>query len=395
MQARRICDGIEALCGIHWERRLFDALIPLPDGTSYNSYLVRGSRETALIDTTDPALKDELLAELAGLERLDHLVVQHVEQDHSGVVPDVLARFPAARLLCSEKARDLLFSHLGVPAERIRVVADGERLSLGGLTLVFVHTPWAHWPETMSTHVPEARCVFTCDLFGAHLAATDLFAADRPRVLEAAKRYYAEIMMPFRPAIARNTGKIGALGCSLIAPSHGPVHDAPEFILDAYREWTSPQMRNEVVLPYVSMHGSTGLMVKRLINALAARGVRVHPFDLAVTDIGKLAMALVDAATLIVGTPTVHAGPHPAVSHAAGLAGMLRPKLKYAAVIGSYGWGGRAAERLAEAISGLGARLLGTVMRKGAPDEETFREIENLAATVARAHAEDPLVVAA
>jgi len=393
MHAREIRNGIENIAMVHWERRLFDSLIPLPDGTSYNAYLVKGRDATALIDSADPALQDELMEQLEGVECIDYVVSQHSEQDHSGAIPLVLARYPEAKLVCSDKAQDLLMTHLGVAEDRLIAVEDGQTLSLGGRTLQFVHTPWVHWPETMCTYIPEDKCLFTCDFFGSHLATTDLHVTDEARVYEAAKRYYAEIMMPFRSVITKNLEKIDALDFDTIAPSHGPVYDKPAFILDAYRDWVSPQMKNEVVLPYISMHGSTEAMVKHLIDALARNGVTVHAFDLAVTDIGKLAIALVDAATLIVGTPTVHVGPHPAVYYAAHLANLLRPKVKYAAIVGSYGWSSKAIEQIAELIPRLKVDVLGTVLHKGYPTTETFGQLDALATAVAKAHREDESVI--
>lgn len=392
MHARQICPGIDIIANVHWERRLFDSLIPLPDGTSYNAYLIRGSEGAALVDSADPALRDELIGQLQDAEHIDYIVSQHSEQDHSGCIPHLLERYSQAKLVCSKKAEDLLTTHLQVPAERLRGVEDGESISLGDKTLQFVYTPWVHWPETMCTYVPEDKCLFSCDFFGSHLATTDLFVTDHARVYEAAKRYYAEIMMPFRKIIRENLDKIADCPFEIIAPSHGPVYDDPEFILDAYRDWVSPKMKNQVVLPYISMHGSTERMVKHLIDALAREGVKVHAFDLAVTDIGKLAIALVDAATLVVGTPTVHVGPHPGVYYAAHLANLLRPKLKYAGIIASYGWCSQAIEQITELIPNLKVEVLGTVLHKGAPDTETYAQLDELASAVAEAHKENELV---
>jgi len=392
MHARQICQGIDIIATVHWERRLFDSLIPLPDGTSYNAYLVRGTKATALLDSTDPALRDDLMEPLHDVEKIDYIISQHSEQDHSGCIPDLLERYPQATLVCSKKAKDLLITHLQISAERIRVVEDGESISLGDKTLQFIYTPWVHWPETMCTYVPEDKCLFSCDFFGSHLATTDLFATDRDRVYEAAKRYYAETMMPFRKIIQKNLEKIADCTFDIIAPSHGPVYNDPDFILNAYRDWVSPNMKNEVVLPYVSMHGSTERMVKHLIDTLAREGVTVHAFDLTVTDIGKLAISLVDAATLIVGTPTVQVGPHPAVYNAAYLANLLRPKLKYAAIIVSYGWGSKAIEQITGLIPNLNVDVLGTLLHKGAPTSDTFAELDTLATAVAKAHRDDELV---
>ena len=392
MHPRELCDGIRMIATVHWERRLFDSLIPLPDGTSYNAYLVEGAEKTALLDSTDPVKEEELFEQLESVDRVDYLVSHHSEQDHSGVLPALLERFPEATLLCTDKGAELLSHHLHVPEDRVRAVEDGESVSLGNRTLQFLYTPWVHWPETMVTYVPEDRCLFSCDFFGSHLATTDLFVTDESRVYEAAKRYYAEIMMPFRRVIQRNLEKIGDCDFDIIAPSHGPAYDRPGFILDAYRDWVSPNMKNEVVLPYVSMHGSTRLMVEHLIDELAQKGVTVHAFDLAVTDIGKLAIALVDAATLIVGTPTVHVGPHPAVYYAAHLANLLRPKLRYAAIIGSYGWSSKAIEQISELIPNLKVDVLGTVLHRGLPTRETYGELSDLAEAVAAAHKKDEFV---
>jgi flavorubredoxin len=281
----------------------------------------------------------------------------------------------------------MLIDLLGLPAERFLTVEDGKTLSLGDKTLEFIHTPWVHWPETMCTYLREDRILFSCDFFGSHLATTDLFVKDQPLVYEAAKRYYAEIMMPFRSAIRKDLAKVEEHDIQMIAPSHGPVYDQPAFILDAYRDWISDAVKNEVVLPYISMHGSTQKMVDRLVSSLAERGVKVHLFDLAVTDIGKLAIALVDAATIVIGTPTVLVGPHPAVFYAAHLANSLRPKLRYAAIIGSYGWGSQAAEQITGLIPNLKVELLPSVLCRGAPKSDTFAALDNLSAAIADRHA--------
>ncbi len=208
MHAREIRNGIENIAVVHWERRLFDSLIPLPDGTSYNAYLVKGRDATALIDSADPALQDELMEQIRDVPRIDYVVSQHSEQDHSGAIPLVLERFPKAKLVCSDKAKDLLMTHLGVADDRLITVEDGQTLSLGDKTLQFVHTPWVHWPETMCTYIPEDKCLFTCDFFGSHLATSDLYVTDEGQQHESAKRYFAEIMMPFRTIIQNNLNKL-------------------------------------------------------------------------------------------------------------------------------------------------------------------------------------------
>jgi len=390
MRAREIVDGIYSVGAVDWDRRLFDALIPLPDGTSYNAYVVKGSEKTALIDAVDPPMRDTLLGNLdqLGIGKIDYIIANHAEQDHSGAIVEASERYPEAGIVVTPKCKDMLVDHLMIPEERFVTVDDGETISLGDRTLEFIHAPWVHWPETMLTYLREDAILFPCDLFGSHLATSDLYVTDEGRVYEAAKRYYAEIMMPFRTIIQRHLEKLEGYDIRLIAPSHGPMHDRPAFIVDAYRDWMSSDPRNLVVLPYVSMHGSTQVMVDHLVDALITRGVTVERFDLTVTDIGKLAMALVDAATVVIGTPTVLAGPHPAVVQAAVLANALRPKVEFASVIGSYGWGGRAVEQIASLIPNLKVEILDTVLCKGLPRESDLQAIESLAETIATKHKE-------
>jgi flavorubredoxin len=394
MAVKEIKPNIYSVGAIDWDRRLFDSLIPLPDGTSYNSYLIKGSEKTALIDTVDPTMEDVLIKHLNQLEvdKIDYVIAHHAEQDHSGALPKVLEKYPQAEVITTPKCKGMLIDLLKIPEKRFITVDDKETISLGDRTLEFIHAPWVHWPETMLTYLREERLLFTCDIFGSHLATTDLYVTDEGQVYEAAKRYFAEIMMPFRNSIEKHLEKIKGYQIDIIAPSHGPIYDKPSFILDAYRSWVLDEPKNIVVLPYISMHGSTHEMVGYLVEALTQRGVTVKQFDLTATDIGKLAIALVDAATVIIGTPTVLAGPHPNVAYAAFLANALRPKLKFISIIGSYGWGGKAVEQLAGMIPNLKAELLDPVLSKGFPKEADFMALDRLADTIAQKHREHGFV---
>jgi len=387
---RRIKDDVYAVGAIDWDARLFDRLIPLPDGTSYNSYLIKGSEKTALLDTVDPAKTDVLIDNLVNLEveRIDYIVAHHAEQDHSGSLPDVLLLYPDAKVVTNPKCKDMLVDLFELEAENFLTVEGGETLSLGDKTLKFVYTPWVHWPETMGTYLEEDNIFFSCDFFGAHLATSSLFAHDRAVVYESAKRYYAEIMMPFRRQVSANISKLSDLEIDMIAPSHGPIHDDPVFIVDAYKDWVSDSVKNEVVVPYVSMHGSTGKMVSYFVDALIERGIAVRQFELSTVDIGKLAMALVDAATVVIGSPTVLIGPHPCAAYAAFLANALRPKTRFASIIGSYGWGSKMVEQLAGMLGNLKAEIIEPVLAKGAPKEADFAALDALAEQILSKHKE-------
>jgi len=388
MKPREIKKDIYCVGAVDWDRRLFDSLIPLPDGTSYNAYLIKGSQKTALIDTVDPPMKDVLFNNLDQLDikRIDFVIFNHAEPDHSGSIREVLEKYPEAKAVCTPKCKDMLIDRFMVAANRFKTVEDKETISLGNRTLEFIYAPWVHWPETMLTYLQEDKILFPCDFFGSHLAISDMYVRDAGQEYEAAKRYWAEIMMPFRLQIQKNLEKIKDYRIDIIAPSHGPIHDKPQFIIDAYRMWAYDEPGNIVVVPYVSMHGSTRRMVAYLVENLTRKGITVKQFDLAVSDIGKLAMALVDAATIVIGTPTVLTGPHPNAAYAAFLTNAIKPKAKFASVIGSYGWGGKAVEQIAAMIPNLKVEILDPVIIKGYPKEADFQALDKLADTIAAKH---------
>jgi len=385
---QQIAPNVFFVGAVDWDRRMFDELVPLPDGTSYNSYLIRGKGKTALLDTVDPTKAGMLFDHLEslGVDRIDYIISHHAEQDHSGTIPEVLKKFPMAKVVTNEKCKGLLIELLCLKDEDFLVIKDGEELSLGDKTLKFVLTPWVHWPETMVTYLKEDKVLFTCDFLGSHMATASIFVDEYGAAYESAKRYFAEIMMPFRLPIRKNLEKIKALDFKIIAPSHGFVYDKPQFILDAYADWTSDNVKNEVLVPYNSMHGATRKMVDVFVDALRDRNIAVKQFNLAGTDLGKIAIALVDAATIVLGTSQVLAGAHPNVAHAAFVVNALRPKTKFVSLIGSYLWGGQMVEQIKGLLPNVKAELLEPVVIKGYPKENDFKALAVLADTIAARH---------
>jgi len=394
MSIREIKNGIYSVGAIDWDRRLFDELIPLPDGTSYNAYLIQGKTKVALIDTVDPTKENELVSNLKELqvEKIDYIIPNHAEQDHSGVIPKILELYPDSKVVTNPKCKEFLKDLLLIPDEKFQVVNDKDTLSLGDKTLEFIIAPWVHWPETMLTYLIEDKILFPCDLFGSHLATSDLYARDEAKVYESAKRYYAEIMMPFRNNIKKHIEKLNNYKIEIIASSHGPIYDNPEFILSAYRDWISDNVKNEVVLPYVSMHGSTKKMVDYFIDALIKRNIIVKPFNLTRTDIGELAIALVDTATVVLATPTVLVGPHPSAVYATYLLNALRPKVKFISVISSYGWGGKMLELIKGMLTNINTEIIEPVIIKGYPKENDFKALNKLADDIFKKHKEIKII---
>jgi flavorubredoxin len=384
MIAREIKPEILSMVAIDWDRRLFDQLVPLPEGTTYNSYLIKGSEKTALIDTVYPPDTADYLEVLkkTGIRKLDYIIANHGEQDHSGSIPAVLALFPEAKVVTNARCKGLIADAMPIPDDKFIEVADGDTLSLGNKTLQFFLTPWVHWPDTMVTYLAEDKILFTCDFLGSHLATSEMYAVDEPRVYNAAKRYYAEIMMPFRAFILKHLIKLAPLKIDMIAPGHGPVYSRPAFILDLYKNWASDEAQKEVVIPYVSMYGNTSRMVSYLVDRLMEKGLSVTPFNLIGGDTGKLTNALVDASTVVFASSAVLAGPHPDIVSAAYLMNALRPKTKFVSVIGSYGWGGSiVSKKITELLPGLKSQLqfFDPVLVQGLPKEDDFKALDRLA----------------
>jgi flavorubredoxin len=388
VKMRTLKEGVFAVGAQDWDRRVFDELIPLNEGTSYNSYLIKGSVKTALIDTVDPEKTEILIKNLrrCEVENIDYIVSNHCEQDHSGSIGAILSLYPAAKVVTNAKNKDFLLLHLHIEEEKFIVIDEQDTISLGDKSLKFALIPWVHWPETMATYLVEDKILFPCDMFGSHLAGSSLFATPDAVLYSYAKSYFAEIMMPFRTAIKKNLQKLSAFDIEMIAPSHGPVYKDPQFIIDAYNEWVGDDVKNKVLIPFISMHGSTWEMVSYLTESLIDRNVEVNPFNLVGGNLDVLASDLVDAATVILAGPQVLAGAHPAVANAAFLANALRPKTRFATVIGSYGWGGKMVENIVAMLPNLKVELLEPVMVKGLPNDEDYALLDTLADGIVEKH---------
>ncbi len=294
-----------------------------------------------------------------------------------------------AKVVSNEVCKGLLmtFHHLEELEERFIVIRDKETLSLGDKTLKFYLAPWVHWPDTTFAEVVENKVLFTSDFLSTHYAPPTLFQDDdSAEYLEGVKRYYAAIMMPFRASVLEQLAVVEEIAPAFIGTSHGPVLKLPAKIMDLYHDWASDTPKNMVVVAYVSMHGSTKLMVNFLVDDLIQRGIPVQEYNLLDTDSGILSSALVDATTIIFATSTFLYGPHPLAVNAAYLVRALRPKAKYLGVIGSYGWGTNAVNYLEEMLSPLGAEILESVYIKGLTDESAITDLHKLADSIEERH---------
>lgn len=360
-----------------WNRRMFDALVPLPQGTTYNSYLVKGKEKTGLIDTANPGFEKELeqkISKITNLADIDYLIMNHAEPDHAGAIPYVFERNSKVKLVATARGVKMAKTFYKVPEDRMMAVSDGNMLDLGDKTLRFIEAPMLHWPETMFTYVPENKILFPCDFFGSHVAH-GLYDDEVDDLVLMAQRYYGEIMMPFSYNASKALEKIKDLPISLIAPSHGPIHRNPQRIMNSYRRWANGETKQKAVVVYVSMWNSTEKMVQVIADTLASEGIEVVTHNIAVADIADIAKDLVDSRAIVFGASTVLGGAHPLAVYAAYLVKALKPPTKYAVLMGSYGWSGGAVKQIQDLLSGTKIEAIAAMEINGPPTETDVNKI--------------------
>jgi flavorubredoxin len=327
-------------------------------GATYNAYLVRDEK-TALVDTVKAPFAADLLRNVASLcnpSRVDYIVCNHAELDHSGALAEVIRAMPAATLLCDKKCAATLGEHFDTSGWRIRVVENGESISLGRRTLQFFETPMVHWPESMCTYVPEEKLLFSMDAFGQHYATSQRFddEADLPTVMDEAKTYYANIVMPYGQAVLKTLERLAGLEIGMIAPSHGLIwrRHAAE-IIAAYRGWANHRSRPKVLVIYDTMWESTAAMARAILDGAAQPGVSASLVHVRRTNLTRIAAEVLDAAAVAFGSSTLNRGMMPMAAATLSYLEGLRPLGKAAVAFGSYGWGRGGPEAIDEALRRL------------------------------------------
>ena len=370
------------------DRLIFDELIPLDKGTSYNSYIVKGSEKTAVIDTMYPKFTKEYIKSFDdnGITKVDYIIANHGEQDHSGSIPALLEKFPQAVVVTNATCANNIKEMLLIPDEKIKIIKHNDELSLGDKTLQFIIAPGVHWPDTMFTYIKEDNIICTCDFLGAHYIFDDVFAVPSKELEKSAKKYFAEIMMPFSTVCRKYTQQIKDMNVDMILPSHGPVHKNPNYILDLYEDWAGEKGKNLVLLPYVSMYNSTEEMIDYLAEKLEQEGIPSIKYDMVTGNLGDLAIALVDGTTIIIGTSMVLANAHPAAFNTVYLASLLKPKAKIASFIGSYGWGGNLFGKMSELLAPLKLDIAEPVLVKGKAKQEDYLKLDKMADEIYEKH---------
>jgi len=385
MEAVRVTDSIHWVGAVDWNLRDFHGY-ETPHGSTYNAYLVIGEDKIALVDTVKVPFVPELLDRVASvvpLDKIDYIVVNHIEPDHNGGMRMVADRMPNAKLFASAGGVRGIAEYHGDDIE-VTAVGPEDTLDLGGLTLKFMPMPMVHWPDSMFTYCPERCTLMPNDAFGQHLASSARFADEvgLDLALEELVIYYANILMPLGPQVAKAVAKIAEAGwvCKTIAPSHGVIwreNDLPTLI-GAYDRLTSGETEPKLVVAYGTMWGSTDRLAREIADGAASTGAEVKTFDLAVTPFAEVTRHLLDSRALLLGSPALHHGmlyrPAGYLQYVAG----LKPKDKLAGVFGSYGWSSGATKQMAGRLEEIGFEM---------PEPEYTCKYAPFPAQLAEAHA--------
>lgn len=359
----------------HWigaldpQLRNFDIILKTANGTSYNAYVVRGSTGVAVVDTVKEEFAGDFFARLeqvADYSEITAIVLNHLEPDHTGALPELMARAPKARLYISYKAQMMLKALLKRENLDFTPVDSGDRIDLGDRSLEFLHTPYLHWPDTQCTYVREEQLLFSGDVFGCHYCDSRLFNDASGDFRFSFEYYYAHIMRPFRNFVLNALDLIEPLPLRMIAPAHGPIlRDRPRAYVERYRELASPRLKREVargektmLIFYISSYGNTARMAESIYAAArSVPGVRASLYDLEGGDVSTFADLLEEADALVLGSPTINGDAVKPIWDLLSSLTVIDVKGKLGAAFGSYGWSGEAVRMIEDRLRGLKLRV--------------------------------------
>lgn len=366
---------------IDWNVRSFHGHLT-NRGTTYNAYLVVDEK-VALVDTVKESFFPEMLQrieEIVDPKEIDYVVSNHTEPDHSGSVARTMEIASGAELIASDRGKTGLQKYFGQDL-KVTTITEKPKIRLGKRTLQFFATPMVHWPDSMVTYVPEEKLLLSNDAFGQHIATSKRFddEVDLASTMQEATNYYANIVMPLWKPTQRALEALGGLKIDMIAPSHGIIwRSKPGEILTAYRRWVDGVAQDRVVVVYDTMWGSTERVAKALVEGIAQEGVQSQLYKLGETHISTVITDVLDSKAVLVGGPTLNTTLFPSVASFLAYLKGLKPKNKFGAYFGSYGWGGGAKKAGEEELRAAGIELvesdLDFVYRP--TDEELERAVE-------------------
>ncbi len=375
-------DGIYWVGVVDWNLRDFHDYVTRR-GSSYNAYLIQDEK-TALVDTVKAAFCNELVnhvSELTSFEKIDYVIVNHVEMDHSSSLPIIAKLAKNAKIYATARGKEELIKHYGKEFERIEPVKSGDKISLGKKTLTFLEAPMLHWPDSMFTYVIEDKVLMPNDAFGQHLASSGRFddEVDPEILMEEAITYYSNILTPFAPLIVKKIQEVVAMNIpiEMIAPSHGIIwRKDPMKIVNAYMDWsTGKSVKNEVVIVFDTMWDSTNKMARAIGDGIASQGIEVKLFKLRATESADIVTEITNSKIVLVGSPTLNNGMFPPVSKFLTYITGLKPKSKQWGFFGSFGWGGGAVRSMIKIAKEAGFDVMEpTIELKWVPTEEEIKK---------------------
>lgn len=397
MAVVQIKDGIHWVGAVDWNSRYFHGVTySTHRGTTYNAYLVVGEKHKALVDTVYTPFSEVLvshLKELVDLKDIDYVVVNHVEIDHSGALPQIMELCPQAKIYCSQRALEPIRKHFGDQGWEMNPVKTGDTLDLGGKTIRFIEAPMLHWPDSMFSYIPEDKLLLPNDAFGQHLASSHRFddEVDNAILMDEAAKYYANILLPFSSLVERKLKEIGELGIEIdtIAPSHGVIwRRDPGQIITAYQRWatgleTPDRVSPEIVVVFDTMWGSTEKMAEAIVEQLSRQGFRVNLYNIGKSDYSDIVREILEAKAVIIGSSTINNGILPSLSPLMEELVGLKPKGKIGAAFGSHGWRGGAVKQIATMLTDAGIKLIGDGLAvQWVPDGDDLDACRSLAREV-------------
>jgi flavorubredoxin len=343
----------------------------------------------ALVDTVKAPFFEEMLSkirEIIPLEKIDCLIVNHVEMDHSGSLPLLKQVLPHVTVYCSPRAEEELRLHYGKELS-LSILKTGDVLDLGGKTLTFVETPMVHWPDSMVTYVKEDKVLLPNDAFGQHIASTERFDDELGlgNVMPEATKYYANIVMPYGAQALKALDVVKGIPIDVIGPSHGIIwrRHIPE-IVATYEKWARGETDKKALIVYDTMWGSTEKMAKAIYRGLAEEGVPTKMYRLSISDKSDIVKEMLENRGLLLGSPTINNGLFPKVAEFLTYIKGLRPKGRISAAFGSYGWGGGAVKALTVDLQAAGMDVVEEMQVKFIPDSETLLTCEESGKRIAQ-----------
>jgi flavorubredoxin len=378
MKAVPISKGIYWVGGIDWNVRNFHGYLT-PKGTTYNAYLIIDEKIT-LVDTVKHYLHEELLERISSVidpSKIDYIVVNHVEMDHSGALPYIMSHAPKAKIVISQRGEKGLKAHFRDNWDYI-VVKSGDTLNTGGKTLSFIHTPMVHWPDNMLTYLPNEKLLFSNDAFGQHIASPERFDDEYGLdiLLEAAGNYYSNIVLPYGEQVKKALESASKLQIDMIAPSHGLIwrKHIPE-ILKSYAKWSGNETENKCVIVFDSMYGSTGKIADAISSAFEEKGITPRLMDLKASHHSEVMPEILTAKYICVGSSTLNNNMLPTVASFLTYMKGLSPKNRIGLAFGSYGWGGQSIGQINEILEGMGFKTLEQIKLNYIPAAAELNEV--------------------